>query len=102
MSEAGTVPVADRAAAALARTDGFSVPVQTRGLHGRTRPGTGRLTGELEALLAELTDTEAVRRRPPRWRPGSDGAGPYGSLLEGRQADRERALALLLEAVGRT
>ncbi|WP_432154372.1 CHAT domain-containing protein [Streptomyces tricolor] len=100
MSEAGTVPVADRAAAALARTDGFSVPVEPEAYTGVRGRELDALTGELEALLAELTDTEggaataaAVAARLGRCR-------AVRFLLEGRQADRERALALLLEARG--
>ncbi|MBL1103429.1 CHAT domain-containing protein [Streptomyces sp. 5-8] len=98
MSDAGTMPVADRAAAALARADGFAVPVDPEAYTGLRGPLLDDLTDELESLLAELTAPEdggtsaaAVAARLGRCR-------AVRFVLEGAPADRERALPLLEEA----
>ncbi|MFG3008874.1 CHAT domain-containing protein [Streptomyces cinerochromogenes] len=98
MSEAGTAPVAQRAAAALARTDGFSVPVEPEGYTGIRGPALDALAGELESVLAELTDTagEEATAAAVAARLGRCRAARF--VLEGDPADRERALALLEEA----
>jgi hypothetical protein len=89
---------AGRAAAALARTDQVSVPLEPENHTGIRGPELDVLIGELESLLAEL---EA---------PGEDGAtaaavaarlGRCRALrfvLDGDPADRERALPLLDQA----
>ncbi|MEU6664899.1 CHAT domain-containing protein [Streptomyces sp. NPDC046727] len=96
MSESGTA--AGRAAAALARTDGFSVPVEPEKYTGTRGPELDALTDELEELHAELAHASggeataaAVAARLGRCR-------AVRFVLEGETADRERALTLLEEA----
>ncbi|UFR01262.1 CHAT domain-containing protein [Streptomyces sp. Go40/10] len=98
MSEAGMAPVAQRAAAALARTEGFSVPLEPEGHTGTRGPELDALVGELEDLLAELTAEpgEEATAAVVGARLGRCRAARF--LLEGDPADRERALALLEEA----
>ncbi|CAL9289244.1 CHAT domain-containing protein [Streptomyces sp. SudanB182_2057] len=98
MSDAGTVSAADRAAAALARTDQVSVPLEPETHTGTRGPELDALTGELEALLAELeaagadgATTAAVAARLGRCR-------ALRFVLDGAPADRERALPLLDQA----
>ncbi|MFF5436103.1 CHAT domain-containing protein [Streptomyces achromogenes] len=95
MSDAETVSAADRAAAALARTDQVSVPVEPETHTGIRGPELDALIGELESLLAELEaegegggTAAAVAARLGRCR-------ALRFVLEGAPADRERALPLL-------
>ncbi|MFF7093818.1 CHAT domain-containing protein [Streptomyces rubradiris] len=98
MSDAGTVSAADRAAAALARTDQVSVPLEPETYTGTRGPELDALTGELESLLAELeasgedgATAAAVAARLGRCR-------ALRFVLDGAPADRERALPLLDQA----
>ncbi|MEU0252105.1 hypothetical protein ABZ299_06230 [Streptomyces sp. NPDC006184] len=56
MRETRAVPAADRAAAALARTAGLSLPFDPGSYQGVHGPELDLLTDELEALLSELRD----------------------------------------------
>ncbi|MEU1012085.1 hypothetical protein [Streptomyces sp. NPDC005890] len=98
MSEAGAAPVADRVAAARARTDGFSVPLDPEAYTGPRGPALDALTEELESLSGDVagaqgaeTTAAAVAARLGRCR-------AVRFVLEGAPADRERALPLLTEA----
>ncbi|MFI2203155.1 CHAT domain-containing protein [Streptomyces sp. NPDC020192] len=98
MSEAGAASMADRAAVALARTDGFSVPVDPEAYEGIRGPELDALTDELTFILGE------VRREKGDDATGAAVAARLGRchavrfVLDGTPADRERALALLQEA----
>ncbi|MBK3524355.1 MULTISPECIES: CHAT domain-containing protein [Streptomyces] len=98
MSDAVTMSAAGRAAAALARTDQVSVPLEPETHTGIRGPELDVLTGELESLLAELeaagedgATVAAVAARLGRCR-------ALRFVLDGDPADRERALALLDQA----
>ncbi|MFF9018866.1 CHAT domain-containing protein [Streptomyces eurythermus] len=98
MSDAVTMSAAGRAAAALARTDQVSVPLEPETHTGIRGPELDVLTGELESLLAELeaagedgATAAAVAARLGRCR-------ALRFVLDGDPADRERALALLDQA----
>ncbi|MEW2287772.1 CHAT domain-containing protein [Streptomyces sp. NPDC047841] len=99
MTEAGTAPVTARAAAALARADGFSVPAEPEAYTGTRGPQLDALTDELTSLLAELPPAEGdgtaagVAARLGR-------CHAVRFVLEGAPADRERALPLLEQALG--
>lgn len=95
MSEAGALPVAERAATVLARTAGLAVPLDADEYQGTRGPELDALTGELELVLAELAQSEgrgatvvAVEARLGR-------CLALRFVLEGAPADRERALPLL-------
>ncbi|MEU6589588.1 CHAT domain-containing protein [Streptomyces sp. NPDC046881] len=99
MKEAGTASVADRAAGARARTDGFSVPLDPEAYTGPRGPELDALTDELEALLRDMAGAEAAE--------GAEAAAVAARLgrcravrfvLDGAPADRERALPLLTGA----
>ncbi|MEU3413214.1 CHAT domain-containing protein [Streptomyces sp. NPDC006658] len=98
MSDAGTVSAADRAAAALARTDQLSVPVEAETYTGIRGPELDAVIAELEELLADLAGpaesgatAAAVAARLGRCR-------AVRFVLHGAPADRERALPLLDQA----
>lgn len=95
MSDAATVSAADRAAAALARTDQVSVPLEPENHTGIRGPELDALIEELESVLGELGDEgqggAAVAARLGRCR-------ALRFVLEGAPADRERALPLLDQA----
>ncbi|WP_157846955.1 CHAT domain-containing protein [Streptomyces achromogenes] len=95
MSDAATVSAADRAAAALARTDQVSVPLEPEKHTGIRGPELDALIEELESVLGELGDEgqggAAVAARLGRCR-------ALRFVLEGAPADRERALPLLDQA----
>ncbi|MFF8726339.1 CHAT domain-containing protein [Streptomyces sp. NPDC015171] len=98
MSDAGMAPAAGRAAAALARTDGFAVPVEPEKYEGVRGAELDALTDELELISGELrgvgeggATAAAVAARLGRCR-------AVRFVLAGDPADRERALTLLAES----
>ncbi|MEU6506157.1 CHAT domain-containing protein [Streptomyces sp. NPDC046942] len=98
MSEAGAASVPDRAAAALARADGFSVPLDPEEYEGPRGPELDFLIGELGMILDELEQsgggegaTAAVAARLGR-------CHAVRFVLGGGPADRESALTLLQQA----
>ncbi|WEO94406.1 CHAT domain-containing protein [Streptomyces sp. FXJ1.172] len=98
MTEAGTPPAAGRAAAALARTDGFCVPLDPGEYEGTRGPALDALTEELALLHGESASAHdggataaAVAARLGR-------CHAVRFVLDGDAADRERALPLLTEA----
>lgn len=98
MSEAGAASVADRAAAALARTDAFSVPSDPETYEGTRGPDLDTLTGELELLLDELRKTQDGRATAVAVAARLGRCHAVRFVLEGAPADRERALPLLQQA----
>ncbi|MEU0054178.1 hypothetical protein [Streptomyces sp. NPDC006309] len=94
MRETRAVPAADRAAAALARTAGLSLPFDPGSYQGVHGPELDLLTDELEALLSELRDqggddatAAAVAERLGR-------CLALRFVLADAPGDRERALRL--------
>ncbi|WP_225827536.1 CHAT domain-containing protein [Streptomyces naphthomycinicus] len=98
MTEAGPVSEADRATTALARTDGFFVPVEPESYEGIRGPALDALTAELESLHADLEHREGDRGTAAAVAARLGRCRAVRFVLAGDPADRERALPLLTEA----
>ncbi|MFJ4521000.1 CHAT domain-containing protein [Streptomyces sp. NPDC088810] len=98
MSEAGAAPVADRAAAARARTDGFSVPLDPEAYTGPRGPALDALTEELESLAGDVAGVQGAEATAAAVAARLGRCRAVRFVLEGAPADRERALPLLTEA----
>ncbi|MFJ9862997.1 CHAT domain-containing protein [Streptomyces sp. NPDC101165] len=95
MSDAGDVPAADRAVAALGRTAGISVPLDPDEYAGTRGPELDGLVNELELLLAELTQAQGCEATAAVVEARLGRCLAVRFVLEGAPADRERAVRLL-------
>ncbi|WP_051790815.1 CHAT domain-containing protein [Streptomyces sp. NRRL S-1022] len=98
MSEAGTASVADRAAAARARTDGWAVPLDPEAYSGPRGPELDALAGELESLADDLAGVAGAEAAAAAVAARLGRCRAVRFVLEGAPADRERALPLLTGA----